>query len=284
MPVLQLSVQTDARSCEALEAACFAAGALSVTLLDAANTPILEPRLGETPLWPSIRLVAQFPAETDADGLLAALDLHGAVVELVPDREWEREWLKDFRPMRFGARLWVCPLGQEVDARSAVVVSMDPGLAFGTGTHPTTTMCLQWLDGADLHGREVLDYGCGSGILAIAALKLGAHSAVAIDIDEQALIATAANARVNGVAERLQILPASEPPPLADVILANILAEPLIELAPRFASLARKGGQLVVSGILADQAPAVARAGAPWFDMRPFAAREEWVCLEGNRR
>jgi ribosomal protein L11 methyltransferase len=284
MPVLQLSVRTDARSCEALEAACFAAGAVAVTLLDAANSPILEPRPGETPLWPSIRLVAHFPAGTDPDVLLAALDVHGAVAELVPDREWEREWLKDLRPMRLGTRLWVCPLGQRVDARSAVVVSMDPGLAFGTGTHPTTAMCLQWLDGADLHGREVLDYGCGSGILAIAALKLGAHSAVAVDIDEQALVATAANALVNGVADRLQVLPASASPPLADIVLANILAEPLIELAPRFGSLTRKYGRLVVSGLLADQAPAVARASAPWFDMNPFAAREEWVCLEGSRR
>jgi ribosomal protein L11 methyltransferase len=267
-----------------VETACFAAGALSVTLLDGGDSPILEPRPGETPLWPSVQLMAQFPPGTDLDVLLAALNLPGTAIELVPDREWEREWLKDFRPIRIGARLWICPRGQEVDVRSAVIVTMDPGLAFGTGTHATTAMCLQWLDGADLHGLDVLDYGCGSGILAIAALKLGAHSAVAVDIDEQALIATAANARVNGVADRLTVLRASDPPPLADVIIANILAEPLVELARRFAALTRKRGQLVVSGILADQAPAVARAGAPWFDMRPFAAREEWVCLEGSRR
>lgn len=289
MPILELSFECAAGESDALECACFEAGAVSVGLFDAADAPILEPAPGTTPLWPIVRIVAQFPDTADAHALATAIERsHGRAlralnIATIADR-WEREWLKMFRPMRFGARLWVCPDGQPAPAADAVMVWLDPGLAFGTGMHPTTAMCLEWLDGAELQHEEVLDYGCGSGILAIASLRLGAHSATAVDIDPQALTATRENARRNGVADRLVVMPASEPVPLADVLLANILAEPLIELAPRFATLLRKDGRLVIGGIIGAQVPAVALACEPWFHMRPFASRDEWVSLEGVRR
>ena len=289
MPALQLSIET--RDPEALEAACFEAGAVAVTLLDAADVPILEPAPGATPLWPLVRLVALFEERADRAAIGRAIeDVTGqglpgnARFELIADRPWEREWLRDFRPMRFGARLWVCPHGQFPAQDDATIVWLDPGIAFGTGSHETTAMCLSWLDVTDVRGLEVTDYGCGSGILAIAAAKLGARLASAVDLDPQALVATRDNAQRNGVAERIEILSTADPAPLADVLLANILAQPLIELAPRFKSMVRPGGVLVLSGILSSQAVAVASAYAPWFDMRSFATLHDWVCLEGVRR
>lgn len=290
MSFLQLAFDIAARDSEAVEAACFDAGALSVTLLDAANAPILEPAPGATPLWPTVRLAALFPADADRAAIDTALAPHLVFLmavakwEVIADRVWEREWLKDFRPMRFGARLWVSPSEQAPAQSDATVVWLDPGLAFGTGTHATTAMCLAWLDGIDLQARDVIDYGCGSGVLAIAALKLGARRAAAIDLDPQALTAARDNALRNGVSARLEVLSTADPPPLADVLIANILAEPLIALAPRFASLLYPRGAIALSGILASQADAVASAFTPWFDMRPFAARGEWVCLDGVRR
>lgn len=290
MPFLQLTFDVAARDSEAAEAACFEAGALSVTLLDAAEAPILEPAPGATPLWPTVRLAALFAGDADR----AAIDSELATQlgdsmshpswKAIADRAWEREWLKDFRPMRFGSRLWVCPNGQAPPQRDATVVWLDPGLAFGTGTHATTAMCLTWLDSIELHTLDVVDYGCGSGVLAIAALRLGARRAAAIDLDPQALIAARDNALRNGVSAAIEVLSTSDPAPLADVLVANILAEPLITLAPRLASLVRRRSLIALSGILASQAEAVASAFTPWFDMRPFAARDEWVCLEGVRR
>jgi ribosomal protein L11 methyltransferase len=187
-------------------------GASSVTLSDAGNEPVLEPGPGETPLWSSTRITGLFPADADMGAFRAALltelglaELPAHHIEELADRAWEREWLRDFGPMRFGERLWICPTGSEVDEEKAVVIRLDPGLAFGTGTHPTTALCLEWLDGIDLAGKTLLDYGCGSGVLAIAALKLGCRSATAMDIDPQALIATRQNAADNHVAENLLV-------------------------------------------------------------------------------
>lgn len=192
--------------------------------------------------------------------------------------------------MQFGTRLWVCPGGQLptaplADDESRVTLLLDPGLAFGTGTHPTTALCLEWLDAADLAGKRVLDYGCGSGILAIAALKLGAIEAVAVDIDEQALIATRENAARNDVESRLRIAGVDQIGEFApDIVLANILAEPLLELAPRFAEMLAPGGRIVLSGVLVSQAADIARRYAPWFDIAPAALRDEWARLDGVRR
>ena len=301
MPFLQLRLTLGDLDPERVEQACFATGALSVTLSDAGDTPILEPAPGATPLWPSVCLSALYEAGVDraalAAALAAALDVGSAAgsgpaapeftFEEVADRAWEREWLKDFRPMRFGRRLWVCPGGLVPPAEAdvaPVIVWLDPGLAFGTGTHASTALCLEWLASAALAGVRVLDVGCGSGVLSVAALRLGAAAAVALDIDPQALIATRENGARNAVANRLVVQSAAVP--WGDgyhVVLANILAEPLIALAPRFAAATRAGGALVLAGLLAEQADAVAGACAPWFDMERPRIREGWAGLTGRR-
>ena len=290
MPFLQLTFDIGGSDPAPLEDALIELGASSVTLEDAADNPVLEPAPGETPLWPTIRLQALFDGDTDAKAIIDAvlLKLPGTPppqVTTVEDRAWEREWLKDFHPMRFGRRLWVCPGGQPAGDPDAVRVELDPGLAFGTGTHPTTAMCLEWLDGRRLHGRTVVDYGCGSGILAIAALKLGASTAHAVDIDPQALIATQQNAVRNGIDAGLT---ATGEPTLAkasaDVLVANILAGPLVELAPRLAAAVRAGGELALSGVLADQVDAVTAAYRPWFDITFTGTRDGWGLIAGQRR
>jgi ribosomal protein L11 methyltransferase len=247
---------------------------------------VLEPPPGSTPLWPHVRIKALFDAAADPDTLRASFP--DATFEPVADRAWEREWLKDFHPMRFGRRLWICPGGQRPqldESADACLIELDPGLAFGTGTHPTTALCLEWLDSAALQGTFVVDYGCGSGVLAIAALKLGAASAHGVDIDPQALIATRDNAARNQVAERLTAArPDETAARKADVLLANILAEPLLELAPAFAERVVAGGRIVLSGILQTQAAPVASRYAAWFDMRPAIIRDDWALLHGVRR
>lgn len=305
MPFLQLTLAVGSADPEPFEDALLAAGALSITLEDAADNPVLEPAPGTTPLWPSVQIKALFDAAADPVVLEALLlsqlpgplpTLHFAKLE---DRPWEREWLKDFRPMRFGRRLWICPDGQRPEevnggrrtADSAerrlqsVFIDLDPGLAFGTGTHPTTALCLEWLDGAEVHDRTVIDYGCGSGILAIAALKLGARSALGIDIDPQAIIATRENATRNAVADRLDACTVAEMHPQpADIVLANILAEPLLMLGSTLASLVKPGGTIVLSGLLEEQAAQVATHYAAWFDIAPTSVRDGWARIDGIRK
>ena len=291
MPFLQLELQCTASdplsAPDALEAACFEAGALSVTLTDAADHPILEPALNTTPLWPRSRLTALFDPSSKAAQILARLasilghEVRDPHFTEIADRAWEREWLSDFKPMRFGKRLWVCPHEQTVHDEGATVVHLDPGLAFGTGTHQTTALCLEWLDGAALEGRTVIDYGCGSGILAIAAIKLGARRAWCVDHDPQALLATRDNAERNHVSDEIVTLEPGAGLAAADVLLANILALPLVELAPVFEPMVRRKGHLVLSGILTGQAPEVAAAYAAWAAMDPAVQRDDWVRLHG---
>jgi ribosomal protein L11 methyltransferase len=289
MPVLQIAVNVGRGDPSAVEAVLTSLGAWSVTLEDAADDPVLEPAPGETPLWPTVRLRALFAADADREAIDAALSAvlpstAALSFELLPDRAWEREWLRDFRAMRFGKRLWVCPTGASADDPCAVEVVLDPGLAFGTGGHPTTALCLEWLDGRELGGQRVIDYGCGSGILAIAALRLGAAQALAFDIDHQALLATRENAQRNGVAERLQIVGTPpQGPACCDILLANILAGPLTELAGRFAALLRPGGQIALSGLLSDQVASVVAAYRPWFMIGAAALRDGWALLGGER-
>ena len=277
---------------ERVEAALEDLGAGAVTYSDAGDSPVLEPAPGETPLWPATLVTALFDDDLDEEalsaGLRAALELDELPawrVETLADRAWEREWLRDFRPMRFGHRLWVCPTGRVVEEPNAVVLNMDPGLAFGTGTHATTALCLEWLDAARVDGLSVLDYGCGSGILAIAALLLGAGQASATDIDAQALTAARANAGRNSVAGRLGVVAPDELGDAAfDIVLANILAAPLAGLAPRLAALTRGGGEIVLSGILASQADEIRAAYERWFETAPAVAREDWIMISGRRR
>jgi ribosomal protein L11 methyltransferase len=252
---------------------------------------VLEPKPGEIRLWRHTRLQALFDVSRADPALIAALaEAVGVAPEklharAVADRVWEREWLRDFHPMRFGRRLWICPRHESVDDPDAVVVRLDPGMAFGTGTHPSTAMCLEWLDSAALDGAEVVDYGCGSGVLAIAALKLGARRAYAYDIDAQALLATAQNAADNKVEDRLAICTTGAQIPAGrGVLLANILAATLIGLQPELTQLLKPGGLSVLSGILAEQESEVVNAFAKGCDLARFAQRDGWVSLSGVRR
>ncbi|MFO1429456.1 MAG: 50S ribosomal protein L11 methyltransferase [Candidatus Competibacteraceae bacterium] len=291
-PWLQLTLESPYHSPEQLEDALLQAGALAITLQDAADRPVLEPLPGETPLWSQLRITGLFAAQTDPHTLKAVLrrilgDNNFPVcrIESLEERDWVRAWLDDFHPMRFGRRLWVCPTDGAAPPADAITVRLDPGLAFGTGTHPTTALCLEWLDEADLDGKAIIDYGCGSGMLAIAAAKLGAGRVWAVDIDPQALLATEANAERNQIGEILSLgNPAALPTTPVDILVANILAGPLIELAPRFSTLVRPQGHLVLSGILSEQAEQVQAAYAPWFDFTTAHRREEWILLQAVRR
>jgi ribosomal protein L11 methyltransferase len=298
MPFLELSLIVRTEQQPGTEEALDDLGALSITLQDAnAETPdeqaIFEPGVGELPLWPTITLNALFDADADRRGLAEALG------ELLPwlepdqltfrdiaDQDWERAWMDQFKPMPFGRRLWIYPWNIEPPAdENLVVVRLDPGLAFGSGTHPTTALCLEWLDGLDLVGKTLTDFGCGSGILAIAALKLGAASAVGVDNDPQALTASADNAERNGVADRLVLfLPQDVDAGAADVFIANILAGPLGELAPTFAAAAKPGAPFAISGILLGQQDELLQRYAEWFDDLRVDTREDWVRISGRRR
>lgn len=290
MPTIQLSLTTDPQHADTLEDALLEAGALCVTLNDNADQPLFEPGVGETPLWDSTQICGLFDAEQDMDAVLDHLEsvigerpTHH--IDILEDKDWVREWMSHYKPMQFGERLWICPSWTPPPNPDAVNLLLDPGLAFGTGTHPTTALCLRWLDSQDLNGKTVIDYGCGSGILAIAALLLGAEHAICVDNDPQALTATRDNAERNNIdLSRLTIcLPDHTPDVKADVFIANILAGPLISLAEKFATLSKPNAPIVLSGILANQADTVAEAYAPWFAMQPAVQDEDWVRLTGSR-
>ena len=281
---------------EAVEEVFLRFGASSVTMTDAGDNPVLEPGPGETPLWADTLITGMFSSDVDLqplqDRLLSAFnlaELPACRIEDLEDRAWEREWLKDFGPMQFGRRLWIHPKGSEPFSDNRVVVHLDPGLAFGTGTHATTALCLEWLDGLPLQGKTMLDYGCGSGVLAIAALKLGCGSAVAMDIDPQAVIATRQNAQDNNVAEKLQILGAPDAiEGKFDVVIANILAGPLVQFAESITLTLRGRGMLALSGVLCEQADEVMAAYGPWIEFDDPAFKEQdgqvWSRLTGKRR
>ncbi len=292
MPWLQVRLAISPEQAETYEDALLEVGAVSVTFMDAEDQPIFEPELNTTPLWSHTHLLALFEADTNADAVFAHLQLLTGMTlpehhaEVIEDQDWERSWMDNFQPMRFGRRLWIVPSWHEAPEPGAVNLLLDPGLAFGTGTHPTTALCLEWLDGQQLQDTQVLDFGCGSGILAIAALLLGAQQAVGTDIDVQALEASRDNAQRNGIADdRFPVyLPADLPAQQADVLVANILAGPLVSLAPQLSGLVRPGGLLALSGILAEQGEEVAAAYAQDFELDPIANRDGWVRISGRRR
>jgi len=289
---LQLVMDLGSLDPDRVEAALVEYGALSVTLSDAGDEPVLEPAPGETPLWPDTRLTALFDGDADLRSLpdrlraeLSVTSLPSCHVETLEDRAWEREWLRDFGPMQFGERLWIVPEGLSGPGDEAVVVRLDPGLAFGTGTHPTTALCLEWLAGQTLGGRSVYDFGCGSGILAIAALLLGADTALCVDIDLQAVTATRQNARKNGVGDRLTATSDTGPPAgTFDVVVANILAGTLIGNADQICRAALAGGRIALSGILANQVGDVTKAFRDRIDFDPPAMRDDWALLSGTRK
>jgi ribosomal protein L11 methyltransferase len=280
---------------DTVEAALMEAGASSITFLDRADEPILEPKPGEIRLWSDTLVRALFQESSDSTrDALANLNLlssslgahvtETARIRSVEDQAWERVWLKDWKSMRFGRRLWIVPSNGEMPADpDAVVVRLDPGLAFGTGTHPTTALCLQVLDSLPVQGRSVIDYGCGSGILGIAALKLGATQVVAVDIDEQALLATRENSIRNQVAERISVQNIEPSLTPAFCVMANILAGPLVELAPLLTPACEPGGYLMLSGLLKQQAYEVRAAYAAGFDNVQVVERDDWCCIYARR-
>ena len=296
MPWLQIKVVTNPEIAEFYEDLLLEAGCAAVTFEDAKDQPIFEPELGTTPLWGTTVITGLFAAEHDLESTLAFLNEQKLSVEggdtiefkaeILEDKDWEREWMTHYHPMQFGSHFWVCPSWIEVPDANAVNLMLDPGLAFGTGTHPTTALCLEWLASEPLQNRSVIDYGCGSGILGIAAILLGASAVSGVDIDPQALTATQDNLVRNGLdKERLPVffpeIFESEP---VDLVIANILAGPLKELAPTLAELVKSGGQLILSGLLIEQADELISTYSEWFDMEPPSTKEEWVRLTGRKR
>jgi ribosomal protein L11 methyltransferase len=278
-------------SSDAVEAALREVGASSITFLDRGDEPVLEPKPGEIRLWSDTLVRALFQESSDAalnlNRLANALGPHvtqTARVRAVKDQVWERAWLTDWKSLRFGRRLWVCPRDAEAPKDpEAVIVRLDPGLAFGTGTHPTTALCLQVLDSMDLAGKTLIDYGCGSGILGLAALKLGAAHVTAVDLDPQALLSTRDNANRNGVASRITVQDTEASLPPAHCVIANILAGPLIELAPKLTLACESGGHLLLSGLLKTQAYSLKAAYASGFDIVQVIERDEWCCIYARR-
>jgi len=292
MPWLQLRINTKRKQAPSIESALIKAGAASVTLEDNADQPILEPELGTTPIWDATRITGLFEADidTNAVGERAASFLGSPLPEhrweQLEDKDWEREWMKNYHPIHCGNDLWICPSWLEPPEPQAVNLLLDPGLAFGTGTHPTTFQCLQWLSEQTLDGQTAVDYGCGSGILGIAALLLGASSVIGVDIDPQALLASRDNALRNQLdpARFPVFLPKDAPTEPRDLMLANILAGPLAELSQSLAEQTKLSGKLCLSGILNTQAEAVMSAYRRWFDFDPIRQKDEWVCLTAVKK
>jgi ribosomal protein L11 methyltransferase len=291
--MIQITLPAKAEQTEAVEDALLGHGAVSVMLRDAGDVPLLEPLPGEEPLWPDLLVTGLFPPDIDLDELThilaveLAMDASRIHHEVLPDRDWVRACMDDFHPIRFGQRLWIVPTWHETPDADAVNIRLDPGLAFGTGTHPTTAMCLRWLDAHPPQDQEVLDYGCGSGILAIGALKLGAQSTWAVDIDPQAMTATRENAQRNDIPDEQLItgLPDVLPEDACfDLTLANILASPLMALAPALAGRTRPGGRIILAGLLDRQANDLMSCYERWFEMCIADQQDGWTLLEGTRR
>jgi len=291
MAWLKLTLELAKNDAVPLETFLDELGALSITFSDAADEPLLEPKPGETPLWQQIRATVLFSEEMPAHSVTEALGrefpglMASAATEILEDREWLNEWKRDSSPKCYGKRLWVYPWQPETEiTEDQIIVELEPGLAFGTGEHPTTAMCLEWLDQQDVGQSNVMDYGCGSGLLAIAALKLGAASATGVDIDEQAVTATLSNAKQNGVAERMtacntDVLISTT----YDIVLANILSSILIDLSTTLTPMLKKGGWLVVTGILEEQATQVQLAYAADVRLEVVNERDGWVLLAGQQ-
>ena len=293
MTWLQLRLDARRGDVAELERLLLATGAVAVTLEDNADQPLLEPGVGETPLWNQTRLTGLYPADSDMKCVLRnipdeLLQLANQRVEILENKDWEREWMQHYRPMQFGRRLWVCPSWLQPPKPGAVNLLLDPGLAFGTGTHPTTALCLEQLDGMSLTDQSIVDYGCGSGILAVAALKLGAFIALGVDNDPQALAASRDNATRNGIApDNFTVaFPEQVDQQLWDrragVVIANILAGPLIDLSDTLLQFLKPTGTLLLSGLLQNQAEALCAHYADRLPLRIVGERDGWVCLRGD--
>lgn len=291
MAWLQLIIPTNDDLADKLSDALMEHGAVSVTLQDMQDQPVLEPELGTTPMWSQTRVIGLYDANENLNHIIENVEQQLKIkisewkAEPLEDKDWVRAWMDSFKPMQFGKKLWVIPSTFKAPQPDAANILLDPGLAFGTGTHPTTSMCLEWLDANPPTDKSVIDFGCGSGILAIAAILLGAKLAQAIDIDPQALIATKDNAKNNQVADKIKTyLPEQFEKSTTPLLLANILASPLIQFAAYFSELTQPQGQIVLSGILAEQAEQVMDAYKPYFDIAVWKQQDDWVCLAGIRK
>jgi len=293
MPWQQLQVRVTEAGAPCVEDLLSELGAVSVTLQDGEDQPVFQIDPGTTPLWRSTEVTGLFEQSADMEAVARTLRARGGIeadepimVEFVDDADWERVCMQDFKPMQFGRRVWICPSWEQPPVPEAINIMLDPGLAFGTGTHPTTALCLEWLDAQPLQDALVIDYGCGSGILAIAAVLLGARQVIAIDNDPQALLASASNRELNGIsATQMTVhLPGIPDHPQADVLVANILSGPLEQLTPVIAALVKPGGRLILSGVLSQQTQSLLDSYHPWFEMLPPVLRDEWVRVEGIRR
>ena len=292
MPWLKLKLRANQDKAQALADALEEWGAISVTLEDAADQPLFETHWDRSPLWSEVQVTGLFPEHTDTDAILSrARECLGLPeyppheIDLLGDEDWAHSWMAHYKPLQVGKDLWVVPSWCTPPEPDAVNIILDPGLAFGTGDHPTTSLCLEWLAEQALANKTILDYGCGSGILSIAALKLGANQAYAVDIDPQALEVTRRNALHNGIHAGLNVMLPSELPAdlQADIVIANILFGTLIELAPEIMSRVRPGGWLVLSGLLGnDQAEEVRPHYAPSFVLTA-RERQKWVMLAGRK-
>lgn len=291
MAWLQLIIPTNDSEADQLSDALMEHGAASVTLQDMQDQPMLEPAIGTTPMWSQTRAVGLFDANQDLKQVIESVEQQLRIKisdwkgEPLEDKDWVRAWMDNFKPMQFGEKLWVVPSTYEPPQANADNILLDPGLAFGTGTHPTTSMCLEWLDANPPKDKIIIDFGCGSGILAIAAILLGATHAEAVDLDPQALLATVDNAKKNNVSSKIKTyLPDQFDNKSTPLLLANILASPLIELAAYFSELTEIKGQIVLSGILAEQADNVLAAYRNYFDIEIWKQQDDWVCLAGTRK
>jgi ribosomal protein L11 methyltransferase len=293
MPWQQLQVRVSEAGAAHVEDLLSELGAVSVTLQDGEDQPVFQIDPGTTPIWRTTEVTGLFEHDTDMEEVAASLRERGRIdadepimVELVEDADWERVCMQDFKPMQFGERVWICPSWEEPPVPDAVNILLDPGLAFGTGTHPTTALCLEWLDAQKLQDKLVIDYGCGSGILAIASVLLGASRVIAIDNDPQAILASESNRALNGIdATQMTVhLPGVPDHPQADVLVANILSGPLEQLTPIIAALVKPGGRLILSGVLSVQTTSLMDSYHPFFEMLPPVTRDEWVRVEGIRR
>ena len=292
MPWQQLKIQLHSDQIHALEPRLLANAAISISYLDAENQAIFQLEPGSTPLWDNSYLLCLFDETADLEALLKWLKQHPAVinkrllqVEVLADQDWERSWMQDFKAMQFGNRLWICPSWQSPPDSDSINIMLDPGLAFGSGSHATTSMCLQWLAQAPLEGSEVIGYGCGSGVLAIAAALLGANRVYGVDNDPQAIVATLDNSHRNNIDDAVltACLPEALPPLQVDILVANILAEPLLQLAEKFSILLKPGGKIVLSGLLPEQADTILNTYDRWFAMDTPVLEREWVMLSGTR-
>jgi ribosomal protein L11 methyltransferase len=288
----QFSLNCQASELEQVEDLMLGLGALSISLSDAGDEPLYEPLPGDYPLWQESIVAATFDGANDHEFLYQQLTSElpnhlASTVRLktLQDQDWEQAYKQHFHPLQCAPNLWIVPSWSEPPDPGATIIQLDPGLAFGTGSHPTTALCLAWLGARDGDYHRVIDYGCGSGILAIAAIKLGAQKVTAVDIDTQALTACKSNMRVNGInSEQIQVvLPEGMKASTADLLIANILAGPLVNLASRFAELVRPGGQILLSGILDTQLEELQLAYQPYFELDPASYHDEWVCISGDR-